>query len=275
MVGDSAAWADNPAAVAAMRRMLTADPMPMARALSLMEDEADDVAPTAYAVAGAVGSAATVGASSTALLCYAVDPDLVGDDRVSADGADGVDQRADPVVVLADHHDGAHVLAGEAWLVLPTWQLAATGSVSTAPQPDTPAPIRIDIWAGSLAGEACLILPTCQIVATCIASAAPQPPVGGVRVLRQTVCSDKPAGRVHEQPTMPTPIRGDQDEPTERVTRERDADYAASLWDEERGEFVKLPPATQPSRQAQAKSAVHDALTNLARVSSKQPIRSP
>jgi hypothetical protein len=44
-----------------------------------------------------------------------------------------------------DHHDGAHVLAGEAWLILPTWQLAASSSVSTAPQPVTPAPIRIVI----------------------------------------------------------------------------------------------------------------------------------
>jgi hypothetical protein len=135
MAADGAGWADKPPAVAAMRKMLTADPMPMARALGLVEDEAGDVAPTAHAVAGAAGSAATAGASSTALLCYAVDPDLVGDDLegddlVGTDGADGVGQRAGPVVELPDHQDGAHVLAGEAWLVLPTWQLAATGSAS-------------------------------------------------------------------------------------------------------------------------------------------------
>jgi hypothetical protein len=125
MATDGAAWADNPAAVAAMRKMLTADPMPMARALGLMECEAGDVVPTAYAVAGAV-EADAVGVS-TAYLYYAVDPDLMGDDLV---GADGVGQRAGPVVDLPDHQDGAHVLAGEAWLVLPTWQLAATGSAS-------------------------------------------------------------------------------------------------------------------------------------------------
>lgn len=138
MATDGAAWADNPAAVAAMRKMLTADPMPMARAFGLVEGEAGDVAPTAYAVACAVDADAV--GMSTAYLCYAVDPDLMGDDLV---GADGAGQRAGPVVELQDHHDVAHALAGEACIVLPTWQLAATGSASNAPQPVTPAPIHL------------------------------------------------------------------------------------------------------------------------------------
>lgn len=204
MAADGAAWTDNPAAVAAMRKMLTADPMPMARALGLVEYKAGDVVPTAYAVAGAVGSAATAGASSTAFLCYAVDPDLVCGDLVSADGAG-------PVVALPDHHDGEHILSGEAWLVLPTWQLAATGSISQWPQP---IPIVLDATAG-----------------------------------------------------QPVDDEGDDGD----FVRVRDDQVPVCYWHGDLGE--SMPPAKPPSRQAQARKAVQDALTNLARVPSKQSIR--
>lgn len=130
MAADGAAWADNPAAVAAMRKMLTADPVPMAQALGWMEAAAGDVDSTAYAVAGAARSATTAGASSIALLCYAVDPDLVGDGRGSANG---VGQRAGPVVALPDRRS----LAGPADLAARGhWQrqhCAAAGRAGTDP----------------------------------------------------------------------------------------------------------------------------------------------
>lgn len=43
---------------------------------------------------------------------------------------------------MAHQLDVAHVLAGEAWLVLPTWQLVA-GGYSTPTQPPATQPIRI------------------------------------------------------------------------------------------------------------------------------------
>jgi hypothetical protein len=134
MTADGPAWADSPAAVGAMRRMLIADPMPMATALGLLED-ADDATPTAYAVAGAAVPAVLLGAASTALLCYAVAFDAV------LGGADAAaDDRADQVVDVVHQLDAAYVLAGEAWLVLPTWKVSAT-CVSTPPP--IPQPIYL------------------------------------------------------------------------------------------------------------------------------------
>lgn len=108
---------------------------------------------------------------------------------------------------------------GEAWLVLPTWQLAATGSVSTAPQRVVPAPIRL------------------------VLDDRTGPPDDGAD--------------------------GDGD-----FVRERDDLVASAYWNGTRGRLIG-PPATPPSRQAQARSAVQDALTNLARFSSKHSFRSP
>jgi hypothetical protein len=131
MMTDGPTWADTPAGVVAMRQMLISDPTPMAKALGLLGD-ADDTTPTAYAVAGTAGSQATAGDASTALLCYAVEPEAV------LDGA--ADDRVGQIVEVAHELDGAHVLAGEAWLVLPTWQLSAT---CASTPPPIPQPIRL------------------------------------------------------------------------------------------------------------------------------------
>jgi hypothetical protein len=56
--------------------------------------------------------------------------------------------------------------------------------------------------------------------------------------------------------------------------RERDDQFAAEYWHDDLGQFI-LQPATPPSRLAQTRTAAQDALTNLARVSSKQSIGSP
>lgn len=53
----------------------------------------------------------------------------------------------------------------------------------------------------------------------------------------------------------------------------RDDQVPVAYWHGHLGQSI-LPPAKTPSRQAQARTAVQDALTNLARVSSKQPIGS-
>jgi hypothetical protein len=117
MLADGAAWADNPPAVAAMRKMLTADPVPMAQALGLMQVAvAGNVDKTAYAVAGQVEADAA--GVSTAYLCYAVEPDVV----------------PGGVWVLTDE-----VLAGEA-LTLRSWQLTATCVAGPAPLPADPTP---------------------------------------------------------------------------------------------------------------------------------------
>jgi hypothetical protein len=140
VLADRPAWADNPAAVWEMRQLLTADPTPMAKALGLLEDS-DDATPTAYAVAGAAVPAVKPGAVSTAFLCYAVGSD------VALDGADAAgDDRADQVVEVAHQLDAASVLAGEAWLVLPTWQVTATAHSKPGPQA-AERPIRIVLGA--------------------------------------------------------------------------------------------------------------------------------
>jgi hypothetical protein len=55
---------------------------------------------------------------------------------------------ANYVVEVAHQLDAAHVLASEAWLVLPAWQVAATGCSSPAPR-STARPIRIVFGASA------------------------------------------------------------------------------------------------------------------------------
>lgn len=52
------------------------------------------------------------------------------------------------MVALPGHLDGARTVAGDAWLALPAWLLAATGSVNPAPQPAT-QPIRVVLDDGT------------------------------------------------------------------------------------------------------------------------------
>ena len=143
--------------------------------------------------------------------------------------AKAADDLAGPVVALPSHHGDAGVL--------PTWQLAASSSVSTAPQPVAPEPTRL-------------------------------------------VLDDRTGPRDDDDDDDDDDDGdgdGDGDSDSDgagNFVRERDAQGTTAYWHGDLGQLMRLP-ATPPSRQARARIAVQDALTNLARVSSKQPIRSP
>jgi hypothetical protein len=112
------------------------------------------------------------------------------------------------------HHDGAHAaLAGEAWLVLPTWQVAATGYFA----------------------------PVLQSIAR------------PVRIMLDAV----------DQLADDEGVDGD-------FTRAHDDQVPVEHWDTDLNQPMP-PPVKPPSRQAQARAMVQDA---LARLSSKQSIPS-
>jgi hypothetical protein len=128
MLAEGAAWADSKA-VAAMRKLLTAAPEPMAEALGLMQDTvADEADQTTYAV-DAGGVDAVLADEPTAYLCYAFDADLM------------LDNDADTDPTPPGHHGGASILAGDGFcLSLPAFTAAGTCESSTAPGPIFIAP---------------------------------------------------------------------------------------------------------------------------------------